>query len=284
MTSFETPQPIVLSIELSRGIVHVIASDRSDTVVAVNPSDGSRPADVEAVRKTVVDLVNGTLSIRMPKPGGIAAPVIGWKRSGSIDLVVELPEGSSLRADTGVADFRCDGRLGDVEVRTGAGNVRLDQTGALRMHSGAGRFTLEEASGRAEIVTAGDMTIGAVAGDAEVKNLNGKIWIGRIAGDAKVKSANGDITIDDAGGDVMVKTANGAIRLGQLARGLATIETAAGGLEIGIKEGTAAWIDAITRFGRIHNNLSPADDSGQSAETVQVRARTAFGDVLITRS
>jgi DUF4097 and DUF4098 domain-containing protein YvlB len=284
MPSFKTHQPIVLSIEFSRGMVHVIASDRSDTVVAVNPSDRSRPADVEAVRKTVVDLAHGTLSIRMPKPGGIAAPVIGWKRSGSIDVVVELPEGSSLRADTGVADFRCDGRLGDVDVRTGAGNVRLDQTGTLRMHSGAGRFSLEEASGRAEIVTAGDMTIGAVAGDAEVKNLNGKIWIGRVGGDAKVTSANGDVTIEDAGSDVTVKTANGAIRLGQVVRGSATIETAAGGLEIGIKEGTAAWIDANTRFGRIHNNLSPTDDPDQSAETVQVRARTAFGDVLITRS
>jgi DUF4097 and DUF4098 domain-containing protein YvlB len=265
-------------------MVHVIASVRSDTVVAVNPSDRNRPADVEAVRKTVVDLANGTLSIRMPKPGGIAAPVIGWKRSGSIDVVVELPEGSSLRADTGVADFRCDGRLGDVDVRTGAGNVRLDQTGELRVHSGAGRFTLEEASGKAEIVTAGDMTIGTVAGDAEVKNLNGKTWISRVRGNVRVKSANGDVTIEEAGRDVTVKTANGDIRLGQVARGSAIIETAAGGLEIGIREGTAAWIDANTRFGRIHNSLSPTDDPDQSAETVQVRARTAFGDVLITRS
>jgi DUF4097 and DUF4098 domain-containing protein YvlB len=284
MPSFETHQPIVLAVELSQGMVQVIAGERSDTVVAVTPSDPGRPADVEAARKTVVDLANGTLSIRMPKPGGIVAPVIGWKRSGSVDVIVELPEGSSLRADTGVADFRCDGRLGDVEVRTGVGNVRLDRTGTIRVHSGTGRFDLEEASGNVEVVTAGEMTIGAVGGDAEVKNVNGKTWIGRVGGDVKVKSANGDVTIDDAGGDVMVKTANGTIRLGQIARGSATIETAAGGLEIGIREGTAAWIDANTRFGRIHNRLSPADDPDQSAETVQVRARTAFGDVLITRS
>jgi hypothetical protein len=36
------------------------------------------------------------------------------------------------------ADFRCDGRLDDVEVKTGAGDVRLGQTGALRVRSGAG--------------------------------------------------------------------------------------------------------------------------------------------------
>jgi DUF4097 and DUF4098 domain-containing protein YvlB len=265
-------------------MVHVIASDRRDTVVAVNPSDPGQTVDVEAAGKTVVDLANGTLSIRMPKPGGFAAPVIGWKGRGSVDVTVELPEGSSLRADTGVADFRCDGRLNEVEVKTGAGNVRLDKTGGVRVHSGAGRIAVEESSGNAEIVTAGDMTIGTITGDAEVKNLNGKTSISRVGGNVRVKSANGDVTIDDAGRDVTVKTANGHIRLGRVARGSTIIETASGGLEIGIREGTAAWIDANTRFGHIHNSLSPAGDPDQSVETVQVRARTAFGDVLITRS
>ena len=284
MPTFETNQPVVLSIEMSQGAVHVIAGDRTDTVVAVNPSDRDRPEDVEAAGKTAVDLANGTLSIRQRKPGGIAAPLIGWKRGGSVEVTVELPEGSSLRADTGVADFRCDGRLDDVEVKTGVGDVRLDRTGTLRVRSGAGHVAVEEASGRAEIVAAGDMTIGVVAGDANVKNLNGKTSIGRVGGTVRVRSANGDVTIGDAGRDVTVKTANGNIRLGQVARGSVTIETASGGLEIGVREGTAAWIDATTKFGRVHNNLTSADDPDPSAETVQVRARTQFGDVLITRS
>ena len=284
MPTFETNQPVVLSIEMSKGAVHVIAGDRTDTVVAVNPSDRDRPEDVEAVGKTVVDLANGTLSIRQRKPGGIAAPIIGWKRGGSVEVTVELPEGSSLRADAGVADFRCDGRLDDVEVKTGVGDVRLDQTAALRVRSGAGHVAVEEASGRAEIVTAGEMTVGVVAGDADVKNLNGKTWIGRVGGTVRVRSANGDVTIDDAGSDVTVKTANGNIRLGQVARGSVTIETAFGGLEVGVKEGTAAWIDATTKFGRVQNNLTSADGPEPSAETVQVRARTSFGDVLIARS
>jgi DUF4097 and DUF4098 domain-containing protein YvlB len=105
-----------------------------------------------------------------------------------------------------------------------------------------------------------------------------------VEGNVKVKSANGDVTIEEAGRDVSVKTANGDIRLGRVSRGTATVETASGRLEIGIREGTAAWIDANTQFGRIHNSLSPADSPDQSTETVEVRARTAFGDVLITRS
>jgi Toastrack DUF4097 len=284
MPTFETNQPIALSIEIGHGAVHVIASDRTDTVVAVNPRDRDRPEDVEAAGKIAVDLVNGTLSINGPRPRGLAAPLLGWKRSGAVEVTVELPEQSSLRADAGFADFRSDGRLGGVEVKTGAGDVRLDQTGALRVRTGAGHVALEEASGRAEIVAAGELTIGAVAGDVDVKNLNGKTWIGRVGGDAKVKSANGDVAIEDAGRDVTVNTANGNIRLGRVARGSVAIETASGGLEVGVREGTAAWIDAATKFGRVHNDLTSTDEPEPSAETVEVRARTQFGDVRIGRA
>jgi DUF4097 and DUF4098 domain-containing protein YvlB len=284
MPSFETHQPVDLSIALSNGTVHVIASGRTDTVVAVNPSDRDRPADVEAARRTVVDLANGTLAIKQPKPGGIAAPIIGWKGRGSVDVTVELPEGSSLSADTGFAEFRCDGRLGDVDVKTGAGNVRLDKTTLLRVHSGAGRFEVGEVAGNAEIVTAGVITIGTITGDAEIKNHSGKTSVSQVGGNVRVRSANGDVTIEDAAGDVMAKTATGDIRIGRVVRGSATIETAAGELEIGIREGTAAWIDAKTGFGQVRNLLSPVDGPDHSTETVQVRARTSFGDVLITRS
>jgi DUF4097 and DUF4098 domain-containing protein YvlB len=282
MPTFETNQPVVLSIEMSQGVVQVIASDRTDAVVAVSPSDPGRSADVEAAGETAVDLANGTLSVRGPKPRGFAA--FGWRKGGSVDVTVELPEGSSLRADVGLAEFRAVGRLGAVDVKTGAGDVRLDQTAALRVRTGAGHVAVEEASGRAEIVAAGDMTIGAVAGDAEVKNLNGKTWIGRVGGDVRVRSANGDITIDDAGHDVTATTANGSVRLGQVARGSVTLKTAAGGLDVGIKEGTAAWIDATTKFGRVRNDLTSADGPEASAETVEVHARTSFGDVRIARS
>jgi DUF4097 and DUF4098 domain-containing protein YvlB len=282
MPPFETDQPIALSIDLTQGMVHVIAGDRTDTVVAVNPSDRSRPVDIEAAQQTRVDMANGNLTIRVPKRRGITG-YLGLGRSGSVDVTVELPEGSSLTAEAGFGDIRCDGTLGDVDVRTGAGSVRLDRTGAVRVHSGAGRVSVEGASGAADIVTTGDITVGTVAGDTDVKNHSGTTRIGRVGGDVKVKSSNGDVTIEDAGRDVTVKTANGDIRLGQIARGSATIETACGGLEIGIMEGSAAWIDATTRFGQIRNTLSPADDPEQSAETVQVRARTSFGDVVITR-
>jgi hypothetical protein len=283
MPSFPTSQPILLVIELGQGTVHVIAGDRDDAVVTVNPTDRDRAQDKDTARKAVVDLAGRTLSIRTPRPPGIRG-YLGLAKGGSVDVTVELPQGSSLKAETGYAELRGVGRLDDVEVRTGMGGVRLDETGRLLVRSGAGPVAVEAARGAVEIVSAGDMTIGTVAGDADIKNLNGKTWIGYVGGDVSVRSANGDVTIEDAAHGVNVKTANGTIRLGQVARGTVSVETASGGLEIGIREGSAAWIDASTHFGRVDNTLPPAENPDRGSDVVEVSARTAFGDVLITRS
>ena len=46
MTTFQTPAPIAVTIEVLAGNVTVIATDRTDTVVEVRPADASKKADV----------------------------------------------------------------------------------------------------------------------------------------------------------------------------------------------------------------------------------------------
>ena len=66
-------------------------------------------------------------------------------------------------------------------------------------------------------------------------------------------------------------------------RGSVVLETQIGDLEVGIREGTAAWLDVSARAGKVHNALDAADAPEASAETVEVRARTSVGDVVIRR-
>ena len=61
------------------------------------------------------------------------------------------------------------------------------------------------------------------------------------------------------------------------------LETKVGDLEVGIREGTAVWLDVSSRFGHVHNALEAADAPETSAETVEVRARTTVGEVVIRR-
>jgi hypothetical protein len=63
-----------------------------------------------------------------------------------------------------------------------------------------------------------------------------------------------------------------------------TLETAAGSLEIGIRTGTAAWLDLNTVAGRIRNELATAAGPEKAEETVEVRARTHVGDIIVRRA
>ena len=182
------------------------------------------------------------------------------------------------------ADFRGDGRLGDVRIKSGAGNISLDQAGQVQLETGAGSVTVERATGRAEVTAAGNMRIGEIGGPADIKNVNGKTWLGEVTGSLRVKAANGDITVGRAHSDVAAKTANGSIEINEVVSGSVVLETGMGGLDVGIRNGTAAWVDATTRFGRVHNTLATADGPEGSNATVEIRARTSFGDITIHRS
>ncbi|HLF59557.1 MAG TPA: DUF4097 family beta strand repeat-containing protein [Acidimicrobiia bacterium] len=283
MTVFDTPEPISVTIELAVGDVHLIAGERKDTVVVVNPSNRSRRVDVEAAEQTQVKLTPGRLLVRAPKARGLST-YIGLGRYGSVEITLELPEGSHVEATGGLADFRADGRLGDTRIKDGAGDVLLDETGRLDVATGAGRVTVDKVTGHAELTTAGEMRIGLIDGDAEIKNQSGKTRVGEVTGRLQVKSSNGDIVVDRAHADVAAKTANGSIEIGEIANGSVTLETSMGSLDIGIRTGTAAWVDARTRFGRVHNSLESAAAPESSQQAVEISARTSFGDIVIHRS
>jgi hypothetical protein len=63
-----------------------------------------------------------------------------------------------------------------------------------------------------------------------------------------------------------------------------SLQTAFGELEVGIREGTAALLDVRSQFGRVRSELDASDGPEASDETVEVRARTAHGDIVIRRS
>jgi DUF4097 and DUF4098 domain-containing protein YvlB len=283
MATFETPNQISVTVDLPLGTVHLMATRRRDTVVVVNPTDPSTRMDVEAAEATIIDTADDALAVNVPKSGGLGS-FIGLKRSGSVDMTIELPEGSQVDITTGFADVRADGPLGDVDVHSGAGNVRLDETGAVTIATGAGSVNVNRVTGKGEITAAGEIHIGTIDGAAEIKNLNGKTWLGEVSGRLQVKSANGDITVGRARSDVAVKTANGSIQIGEVVTGSSTLETGSGNLEIGIGNGSAAWVDARTRFGRVHNSLEVSGGPGASPNTVEIRARTSFGDISVVRS
>jgi hypothetical protein len=282
MPTFATPEPISVTIDLAAGDVQIIATDRTDTVVELRPSDPSDDSDVKAVEQTRVEYANGTLSIRGPKFRALDFS----KKTRSVDVLVELPTGSQVHGDGAATDFRTTGVLGECRFKTAAGHFRLDRVGALRADTSAGHVTIDTVTGNAEIATGtGRVHIGEINGTAVVKNSNGHTEIGTVTGELRVRSANGDISVDRADASVDAKTANGSIHIREVVRDTVTLNTATGDLEIGVAEGTAAWLELNTSYGRVNNSLESANQRPETSEkTVEVRARTSFGDITIRRS
>ncbi len=282
MPTFETPQPISVLIELGVvGLARFVASDRTDTVVGVRPTDETDESDVKAAGQVRAELVNGALHI-----GGTRIRAFDFSRkTRSVDLTIELPSGSRVDADVQLGDFQCAGRLGQTKLKTAAGNVQVEQTGPLTLNTGAGHVTIDHVAGTAEIHTgSGKVSVGRVDGTAVVKDSNGSIEIDAVTGDARIRSSNGDISLDRAGAGVDAKTANGAVRVGELVRGTVHLASGMGAVEIGIAEGTAAWLDASTGFGHVRNQLDETASPRESDETVEVHAHTGYGDVTIRRA
>ncbi len=277
--SFDTPEPINVVIDLGVGNVRVIASDRADTIVDVRPSNGSKAADVRAAEQTRVEYSQGRLQVLAPKNWKRYTPFGGGE---SVDVTVELPSGSHIHARSDMGEFRLEGRLGECNLKTGMGHVVVDHVTGLQLDTGMGDVTVQGDSGDADVTSgSGRIRIDAIGGTGIIKNSNGDTTIGDATGDVRVKSANGDIVIHRAEASVTAKTANGAVRVGEAVRGTIVIESAAGGLEVGIREGSAAWLDLSSQYGVVHNSMRATDGPGTSSESVEVRARTAYGDITI---
>lgn len=283
MPTFPTPEPIAVTIDFALGDVHVIASDRDDTVVAVNPSDPSRPADTEAAERTTVELDAGRLVVRAPKPRGLGKVVGPTSRSGLVAVVIELPSGSQLDCTGSVGDVRADGRLGEVRVKVAVGHIHLDETGEVDLAT-TGSVTVGRVAGDAAIKGAGEIHVTAIHGDAQVKNATGRTWVGEVTGELRIRSSNGEIAIHRSGGLAIAKTANGDIRIDEVAGGSIDLATGFGQVDVGITADTTAWVDAHSRFGQITRDLDDAHAPGDDRSTAEIRARTSYGDIAIHRA
>jgi hypothetical protein len=282
MPTFARPEPISAHLDISIAEVRITASDRADTVVEVRPADASKAGDVQAAEETKVEYADGRLLIKGPKR--LAHLVLGPKDA-AVQVDVELPTGSDLHASSGMGNFHCAGRLGDCVVSSGAGVIWIEDAHTLQARTGGGDVTAGRVAGDVKITTGvGEIRLRHADGAVTIKTSSGAAWVGEAAGDTRVRSASGDIVIDRALADVDAKTAAGKIRIGEVSQGTVVAQTGAGQLEIGIREGTAAWLDVHATAGSLHNLLDTTDGPGKTDRTAEVRARTGLGDIVIRRA
>ncbi|MGW8988603.1 DUF4097 family beta strand repeat-containing protein [Streptomyces zhihengii] len=279
MPSFDTPAPISATAHVEAGSIRFSAGERPDTVVEVLPRDPKRDQDVRAADQTEVTFAGGVLTIRTPKQRYLVG------RTGTVDVAVELPTGSDVAVTGAWAQVLGEGRLGEVRVKTSSGDVRLDATGPLHLTASHGSITVDRVEGTAEITTSsGSLRVGVLDGPAVLKNSHGSTTVGAVTGDLRVRGANGDIDVARAEASVEATTAHGTLRVAEVASGKVRLETSFGAIEVGIREGVAAWLDVSSGRGQVRNTLTASEAPEESEGTVEVRARTRFGNIDVRRA
>lgn len=263
MPTFDTPAPITTRIELSGGSVRVRASARSDTVVDVRPSNPGSSADAQLADQTRIEFADGRLTVSVPR----RPRLLFFGNAPSVDVDVFVPDDSDVDVSSTAGDVECEGRLGDVRVDTKYGDIRVDRSTAARVRTAAGDIAITDAEGPAQASTS-----------------YGEIRIARASGDLQLDSACGDITVDCALGSVGARTKYGQVRVHEAVHGSLDLETAYGAVEAGIREGTAAWLDVAAASGRVRNLLTEFEGPEGGEDSLRVRARTAYGNILIRRA
>ncbi|MGY3205357.1 DUF4097 family beta strand repeat-containing protein [Streptomyces sp. TE5632] len=278
MPSFDTPEPISVTAHVDAGSIRFTAGDRPDTDVEVRPRDPKKELDVRTAAQTEVTYANGVLTVRTPKSN-----LFG--RTGTVDVTVEPPTGSHVDVTGSWVQVLGEDRLGEVRVKTSSGDVRLDTTGPLKLTASHGSITVDRVEGMAEITTSsGSLRVGLVDGPAVLKNSHGATTVGVATGELRVSGANGDIEIRRAEDSVTATTAHGTLRVGEVACGTVQLETSYGAIEVGVREGTAAWLDVSSDSGQVRNTLTASEAPEETEGTVKVRARTRYGNIDIRRA
>ncbi|MEU8958193.1 DUF4097 family beta strand repeat-containing protein [Streptomyces sp. NPDC048518] len=282
MPAFDTPKPISATVTIEVGTLRIVAGDRTDTVVDVRPSSPSRDADVRAAERTRVEYSHGKLLVKGPKERSL------FGKGSSVDVDIALPAGSEVRATSTMGHITAEGALGESEFKTSAGDLQIERTAGVRATTGFGDVRIGYADGAAHAASgSGEIRLGEIRGEVVAKNSNGPVGLGDIEGDVTVKTSNGSVTVDRAAADVSVKTACGSIQVGELVRGTSELETAAGKIDVGIREGTAAWLDVRTGGGVVRQSLEESGTSqapADATDTLKLRARSGFGDITVHRA
>jgi hypothetical protein len=215
MQKFTTPTPITAVVDIPAGRIQLIAADRPDTTVEILPANPAKNRDVQSAEQTTVTYADGLLRIHTPAQNQLFGP------AGSLQVTIQLPAGSHLRATTAAAELRGVGRLGEVAFDGAYRQIKIDEAASVRLT--------------------------AIDGDVE---------IGRLGGPAQISTTRGDIRITEAtAGTLVLRTESGDISIGAAAGVSAALDagTGYGRVSNALKNDGGAELDirATTSYGDI---------------------------------
>ena len=267
--SFEVNGPVRLDVHLSSGLIEVEPTLDGRVEVELTAHDSESQELVDAARVELRG--NGD---RQEVIVDVPSRPRSWSLSNllsrqTISCRVQCPAGSDLKARSKSADIRARGTLGEVDVATASGDILVaDIRGDLSSKSASG-----------------DLSAGSVGGRATANTASGDVRIESVAGPVVANTASGDIEVQSAASDVKANSASGDTNIGAVVRGSVSVNAASGDVRIGVRRGSRVHLDCSTVSGDARSELElGAEEPDGDGPFVEVKARTASGDITITRA
>lgn len=282
MTTYPVTGPLTLELDLAVGDVRIIASDRDDADVTVAPQHPGKASSVRGAEQTNVTSAGNRLTVRNGRGWRTFSPL---RTPDAVDITVAVPTGTAVTGTLIAGSIRADGPLGACNLTVTHADLTVDDVASLTVKSSSGAVSAGHIAGDATVSASyGAVRLQSVAGKLDVKNSYGDISIGVVHGPCVVRGGYGAISVDRALDAVRAKTAHGRTTLHEVCRGSVAVESSYGAIEIGVHDGTAAWLDVDSTHGRFRNELTPSAVPGSDEDRVSIHARTSYGDIVVART
>lgn len=267
MDTFETPGPVLVSVECPAGEVVVSTGAPGVTtveVVALRDDEATR----RAVEETVVTQrpfgSGGTeVLVEAPRRGG---RVFG--RDPRLRVAVVVPEGAALTFRTVSADVRATGTLGEVRGKTASGDVDVPACAEARVETASG-----------------DLRFGDVAGAAELRSASGDVRVASVGGTLDASVVSGDLRVGAAPVGGTAAAVSGAIELSSVREGALTVSSVSGDVTVGVVPGSRVHVDVTTVSGDLKSDIDLSGaGAGGEGPLLDVRGKTVSGDLRLRRA
>jgi DUF4097 and DUF4098 domain-containing protein YvlB len=241
------------------GDVEIIGWDRSEIQVTGTVGDDAEEFIFEVSGKVT------TIKVKVPDR-------IHGHKDVSSDLLIRVPEGSSIDVSTVSADITAEGVRGEQELQSVSGDLVTDIFDQ--------DIDAETVSGDVEVTGSNEDSeakLGSVSGDVMADGLSGHIKAGSVSGDiditdgdfdrAKLETVNGDITY------VAALRSDGKL----------DVETVNGTVDVMFVGDVSADFDIETFNGRIRNCFGPdAERTSKYAPGWELEFTEGAGDARVT--
>lgn len=174
--------------------------------------------------------------------------------SGDLDVLLTVPEVTSVDVITGSGDTVTRGLLGDIDVTTGSGDIKVGDT----------------------------------VNSLDVKTGSGDVVAGQVVESFESRCASGDVRCEGAAATTSVHTASGDVTLTAVRGGEISVRAVSGDIRINVKPGLVIDVDGTTVSGDMGSSIqldsNGGDDDEEGNETVALQLVTVSGDVRIARA